>query len=193
MLIAMDGLRQLYKSMREQGIERQRFPYTHGKIVFDVFFFIDDNPFELLFGVHSHNFAFSFKVEKGFRVESQMDNEEYKRLCAILELRFDPNNTFSPANFLKSFNEHIPSIATPNRIPQPHETAAVRRDVHEAEKIYFCGWRNNNLQKDRVSPMNLDKTLKNLGKTVYDLCKRRNISSRWTDIYKDKIDFYLPD
>jgi len=194
MAVVLDGLRPLYKSMRTQGLERQRFPYSHGVANFDVFFFIDSQPFELLFGAHGHNLAFSFKVLNGFVVQdSNLSKEDYSELCRILDLTYDPNNKFSPASFLSSFNEKIPTTAKPDHVPQAHETVRFRRDVAEADKKYFCGWRNNNIQKDRVTPENLAKTLELLGKSIYEMCKRRNISTRWTDIAADRKDFFLPD
>ena len=54
----LDGLVELYKSMKVQGIDRYRFEYKCGRAVFDVFFFVDGSPFLLLFGVKAENFSF---------------------------------------------------------------------------------------------------------------------------------------
>ncbi|CAJ0780862.1 hypothetical protein LMG18090_01245 [Ralstonia mannitolilytica] len=45
----LDGLATLYKDMRAKKLERIRFDYRHGRVSFDVFFFIDGSPFVLLF------------------------------------------------------------------------------------------------------------------------------------------------
>jgi hypothetical protein len=194
MAVKLTGLRKLHESMRNQNIERQRFAYTHRTVNFDVFFFIDSTPFELLFGVYKHNLAFSFKVERGYLVEdSELSADDYKKLCKILNLSYNPGNKFSPTSFLLSFNKHIPSVAVPAKVPQAHETATVRKDVEESDKKYFCGWRNNSLPAATVTTENLAKTLKWLGKSTHDMCKRRNISSKWTDIESDRKNFFLPD
>ena len=43
----LDGLVALYKSMKNQDIDRYRFEYSHARALFDIFFFIDENPFIL--------------------------------------------------------------------------------------------------------------------------------------------------
>ncbi|WP_420793699.1 DUF6037 family protein [Pseudomonas aphyarum] len=114
----------------------------------------------------------------GFVVhDSNLANEDYRELYRILNLTYDPENKFSPASFLSSFNKKIHTTAKPDHVPQAHETIRFRRDVAEADKKYFCGWRNN-IQKDRVTPENLAKTLELLGKSTYEMCKRRTISTR---------------
>jgi len=55
------------------------------------------------------------------------------------------------------------------------------RNIEENERIYFCGWRNNNIN-ERVSDENLYKTKIAFGDEYFNICRQNNISSRWTDI-----------
>lgn len=192
-LITLDGLKPLYKSMQAQNIDRYRFAHQHGRIIFDVFFFIDEIPFLLLFGAREYNFSFEFKVERGFRVKPYIDKPEFKTLCNALELTYDPNNPFSPEAFLEDFNSRVSNSANLSGRVKPEEIVIYRRSVEEADKIYFCGWRNNNLRGEHVTTKNLEKTHMLLGANAYKICKLKNISSCWTDERIRASAFRLPD
>jgi len=178
--MVLDGLKNLYRSMKRQDLERARFQYKHRDLTFDVFFFIDENPFCLLFGAVQFNFAFEFAVRAGFVIEPRLSSDDYKALCAALGLKYDPNNPFSVKAFLEKFNEHIPNEIPPGSI-RPEQIAIYRRDVEEAEKIYFFQWRDNTAWGKNVTTDNLSKTKRILGNRAYEVCLKRNISSCWTD------------
>lgn len=182
MAIVLDGLRKIYGSMRKQQLDRQRFTYTKAAARFEVFFFIDTQPFELLFSAIGHNFVFSYEVGQGFVVANpNLTKEEYRKLCDVLGLTFDAGNPFSPRAFLTDFNRNIPTTAHPDKTPKPHETARVHRNVEEADKIYHCGFLDNSKLRRRVTPENLNKTKRLLGQKIHDLCVKKNLSSKWTD------------
>lgn len=171
----------LYKDMKAQDKGRAKFSYTHGPVTFDVIFFIDENPFSLLFGAKKHNLVFELTVERGFSVTCELPNAIYKALCKALELVYDPNNRFSVTAFLKSFASHIPQAFSINLSVAPHDVAIHRNDVEESSKIYFCGWRDNTVRNEQVTEKNLHKTKRLLGDVAYQACKSKNISSCWTD------------
>jgi hypothetical protein len=177
----LDGLVNLYRSMKSQGIDRCRFEYRHGRALFDVFFFIDDSPFILLFGAKGEAFSFEVEVTSGFNINPTLDSATYKELCRILGLEYDPNNPFSPKGFFAQFNQHVPRTASINANAEPHDIAQYRNVAEEEDKIYFLGWRNNDRRGERVSEVNLAKTKDLLGKKAYDRCNSKNISSCWTD------------
>jgi hypothetical protein len=178
--VILTGLKSLFKSMRRQDLERVRFQYIHGRVAFDVFFFIDEDPFCLLFGAVMFNVAFELAVRPGFEVDPHLPPEAYGALCKALGLRYDPQNPFSVKAFLTQFNAQIPSEIGPNTV-RPEQILQYRRDVEEVEKIYFFQWRDNSVRGENVTPENLLKTRRILGISAYEVCKRRNISSCWTD------------
>jgi Family of unknown function (DUF6037) len=177
----LDGLVDLYRSMKVQGIDRYRFEYRHGRAIFDVFFFIDESPFILLFGAKGEAFSFEVEVEVGFNINPTLDSNTYKELCRVLGLEYDPNNPFSPKVFFDQFNQNVPHTASIHAKAEPHEIAQYRNVVEEEDKIYFLGWRNNDLRGERVSENNLTKTKDLLGQKAYNRCNSKNISSCWTD------------
>lgn len=174
----LEGLRSLYKEMKNINLERYKIPFNYNNVSFDVFFFIDETPFILMFGVKALNFYFEVEVNNGFLINPILDKEVYYKLIEILNLNSNSNNPFKPQYFFEEFNKKIPGNISVNNKPKPHEIAQFRRDVEENEKIYFLGWKDNNLNNENVSPENLYKTKRLLGDNAFERCKRKNISSR---------------
>ncbi|MGZ9785443.1 DUF6037 family protein, partial [Bacillus pseudomycoides] len=138
----LDALIQLYQTMKSQGINRYKFDFTFNKVTFDVFFFIDESPFKLMFGAKLRNFYFELDVNPGFNISTYL-GEKYNELCEVLGLEYDPDNPFKSRRFFEAFNQRIPVTININNQPQPHDVARYRRDVEEADKIYFLGWLNH--------------------------------------------------
>jgi Family of unknown function (DUF6037) len=173
-------LKPLYREMRERDLSRCRFSYRRGRVNFDVFFFIDETPFSLLFGARAHNLAFEMAVREGFAVDTRIAPEQYKLLCKALDLQFDPANPFSPRAFLVDFGAALPAALPPDTEPHPHELAIYRPTVDRRDGTYFCGWRDNSVRNEHVSEDNLNKTRALLGFKAYEVCRRKNISSCWS-------------
>ncbi|EFU43417.1 hypothetical protein PVOR_03650 [Paenibacillus vortex V453] len=192
MTLKLTGLRELYADMRTKGIKRYKFGFTYNSVSFDIFFFADETPFKLMFGVKAHNFYFEVSVDKGFVIDTNL-GDKYTQLRKILGLQYDPDNPFKTFYFFSEFNNRIPKHADDKNKPEPSDIAYYRRDIEESEKIYFMGWRDNEKLKEKVSPENLYKTRMLLDYGAYLICKRKNISSRWTPDKSLAQSFYLPD
>ena len=63
----------------------------------------------------------------------------------------------------------------------------------KAEKIYFCGWFDNDKVGKKVREKNLEKTKEILGTDAYLMCKKNNISSKWTEDEEGATEYFLPD
>jgi len=188
----LNGLFDLYKDMKNNNIERYRFDYKNGKGNFDIFFFIDENPFILLFGAKGGNFSFEIKVKNGFIIDTKLDNETYKKLLKFLGIEYSEGDPFSTFKFFEDFNINIPNKLNVSNIAKPHEVIKYRKNVEESDKIYFWKWLDNTKQGNEVSPENLEKTKKILGEKAYLRCKEKKISSCWTDDENKKREFVLP-
>lgn len=189
----LTGIETLYRSMMDASIDRYRFNYKHGRATFDVFFFIDESPFVLLFGTRGENFYFEVAVAKGFQISTTLNPHDFKELCRVLRLEYNPDNRFSTHGFFEDFNAQIPGHIAPAGEVRPHELAKYRSIAEEADKVYFLGWRNNQISGDHVSQTNLDKTRLLLGLKAFNRCSQKNISSRWTDNPQRAVKFYMPD
>lgn len=167
--------------MIDQDIDLYQFEYKHGKALFDILFFIVENSYVLLFGAKGENFSFEITVSDSFEIEPYIESETYSGLCRVLRLRYNPDNRFSTRGFFEEFNQAIPRRARVTSIPEPHEIAIYRSVTEEENKIFFLGWRHNDIRKDQVSEANLMKTKTLLGYKAFKRCKDENISSCWTD------------
>lgn len=155
----LDGLIQLYKSMRSQDIGRTKFRYQHNHLTFDCLFFIDVEPFELVMGCIGHNFAIFLEIEKGFKIEPFINPKStFYDLLDALKTDKKSDNKFNPFKFFEAFNRQIPDSAKPRNTVKPQDIVKYVSNIEESDKIYFCGWLNNNLQGNQVSEKNLKKT-----------------------------------
>jgi hypothetical protein len=188
MAVVLSALRVLVREMRQRRIERMRMAYRHGRVEFDVFVFTDEAPFCVLFGAKRINLAFELAVRPGFEIDTFLAPPTYKALCKALDVTFDPEKPFSVRAFLQHFSRSIPQALPEDCEALPHEVAAYRRDVEDSARIYFCGWRDNTAHGERVSETNLHKTQRLLGERAYQNCRRRNMSSCWTDDQSRRVD-----
>lgn len=189
----LDNLSNLYNDMKQEQINRCKFIFKYNNTVFDVFFFIDEVPFKLALGVRVKNFYLELDVKRGFEINPYInDRKKYRELISVLELSYNSQTPFSPIYLFSKLNESIPLSIASTAKWNPQDTAYYKRDVEEADKIYFCGWFDNNLVNKKVRKQNLKKTKEILGLQAYEMCKSKNISSKWTDKERDLIEFNIP-
>lgn len=189
----LDGLIQLYKSMRSQDIGRTKFRYQHNHLTFDCLFFIDVEPFELVMGCIGRNFAIFLEIEKGFNIQPFIEPKStFFDLLNALKTDKKSDNKFNPFEFFEEFNKQIPDSTKPSNTVKPKDIVKYVSNIEESDRIYFCGWLNNNLQKNQVSEKNLEKTKWFMGQRVYEFAKRRNQSTKWTDDESKARELFFP-
>ena len=178
--IELHRLRLLHRSMNVRCIDRCRFPFRRNHKEFDVFFFADMEPYELMFGLVGDRWSMTVKIFEGYRVDTWL-GENYARLCEALGLKYDPNNPFRPKDFFEDLNRAIPREASRGNEVKPQDVARYLGNVEEADKIYFAGWRPHQDPEVRdVTERNLEKTRRLLGEDAYRLCLKHRISSAWS-------------
>lgn len=173
-------LGELYYSMKENNLKRCKFKFKYNNVEFDVIFFTDEKPFFLLFGVIGIGFSFEVKVKSYFDLEIMLERETYYKLRKILNIPKGENNPFKVSDFFKEFSTHIPKSANRVSVVKPRDIAVYRADLEEANKVYFYGWKDNTITNENVRPENLEKTRVLISAKMYEICKRKNISSKWT-------------
>ncbi|MGF6636810.1 DUF6037 family protein [Paraburkholderia sp. MM6662-R1] len=189
--IKLEALSQLYDSMTSQGMTKTKFEFRFRNLWFSVVYLTDSFPHELLFGCHAHNLFFVVAVGRDFVIGTYLGNA-YKPLLDALGLEPDPKQRFSPNVFFEEFKTAIPRSTTPANAPTITDIASVRRDVDEINKIYFVGWIHHDGISSKPTEANLLKTRRICGFDVYERCKRHYISSRWSDIEKDRRPYHEP-
>lgn len=171
------GLRTLHKDMME---ERATFSFEFNGKPFSCIFLTDVIPYRLyLTTLGLYPEVFDLEIEKGYKAKCFID--DYKKLVSYLEVKYDPTHKFVPLDFFEALNKKIPKKFTMR--PDYKETlkiASKKRVIEESTKVYFCGWRRNAVGQN-VRKENLEKTRSAFRDAKEELCKRKNISSCWTD------------
>lgn len=168
----LDNLKSLYSFIRKNEIERYQFNFNFRGKIFDVLYFIDEEPNILAFGVANHNFYFEIEVKSGFIIKAFID--DYRAFVRIMGFKYNENNKFKPSIFFEELNTYLPNV--PRNIkntPKPHEIAIYRNNVEETKKKYFLGWLNHKKSGNSVSPENLEKTKMLLSNKAYVTCKKK--------------------
>ncbi len=178
------ALESLHNNMKLNDMERVVFPFRYNEKGFSCIFITDILPYRLYLSTLGEK-AITFELEINNKYETSSYMEDYNKLIEYLELTYDPKHKFKPNDFFRSLNSKIP--ASCNNQPSYRDIiliAASHRNIEESNKIYFCGWRNN--KTGNVREGNLEKTRSAFGDVLAELCKKKNISSRWTDIDNDE-------
>ena len=117
--------------MGRAGITRYRWRFDRGPATFEAIFIMGtgDEPWELLLGAIGTDFAITLLVQRGFLVEAELPNPDYRALCRALQLNFDQNNHFKPTDFPVAWNEFQRLISLPLN---PRMTADDVHDVVDA-------------------------------------------------------------
>lgn len=151
------ALKILHEDMKVKNEERAIFPFTYNSKDFSCIFLTDIKPMRLYLSTLGKNpIVFEIEIDEKYCAKTYI--EDYKELILYLEIKYNPNHTFKPVDLFEALNNKIPKKF--QRKPNCSEVVSVaskRRRVEEADKIYFCGWRNNPTGYN-VSEMNIEKT-----------------------------------
>lgn len=176
----MDGLARLHASMQAIDLTRAKFRVRHNHLTFAGLFLADVTPYELALACLGHDFVLIFNASTAYEVSAYL-GEQYGALARALGTGAGSGNPLRSSDFLREIDAALPRTVTPGDRPTAADVVQVYRDVEEADKVHLCGWRDNTVRKERVSDTNLAKTRRLLGQDAYALCRRRNLSTCWTD------------
>ena len=137
------GIPALYRDMMRQGIVREAFNFTINGVTLKSIFLIDRKPFELIVGVVGTQFGFIIKLYKGFTAEWLNDADLWE-LRKLLNLKRS-GNQFTSFKLFREIDAHAPAKCSRQKISF-QDIAHYRRDVPEADKVFFCtashGWKD---------------------------------------------------
>lgn len=187
----LDRLEALHQSMNTQGIAKTRFIFNFRNLQFSVVYIAENFPHTLLIGCIANQLFFVLKVDRKYEISTYL-GDNYRALVDALNLQYDPDNHFRSNVFFEEFSQIIPTVANIANTPTITEIAILSRDVEEADKTHFCGWRPHDGVTSNVRQENLQKTLRLCGSAAYKVCKEHNISSRWTDDVNNAVPYYPP-
>lgn len=182
-------IKSLLQDMRRNKVKQDKFSFRYANIEFQVIFLIEREPYELLFGVVDHNFSFTLCLHKGFELD-EMPDDVYFSLRRLMKLQ-KCDEVLTSYKLIQYFASRIPKKYSGKKV-EPHEVAVYKqRNIPEADKIYFKGWRSH--ETDGRHVQNLEKTRLWLGNEAYEYCKKYNISSCWSNQPSERKTYYSPD
>lgn len=179
MAFKFTNLSTLHNNMIINNETRAKFSFTYNKRIFSCVFICDTFPFILIIAYLGHNFAVELRIAKDYSTSSYLDNSLYKQLIELIGIKFDPNNKFTPTTFFDIINNNIPEKYEKSNYYDVLLTERIIKDIEEADKIYFLGFRNNPSNQG-VSQKNFEKTNLAFGSKIANSLKQHNISTRWT-------------
>lgn len=181
-MVYMENLEIIKNEMDMKGITRTVFNFNINNKDFSCIFIVDITPFRLyLTTLGNEPYVIEFEISNDFEINPILSREDYKALIRYLEIKYNPDNKFSTINFLNDINAILPTVIINN----PHytdilQTVSQTREIEEADKIYFMGWKKLHAGQN-VSSQNAEKTLSVFGEKIAKLSVRSRISSCWTD------------
>lgn len=179
----LSNFKELHKKMISSKRKRCHFNIFYNKRELDIIFFTDESPYHLLIGAVGTSYSVVLPVNPGYILDNKIENDLYKKLCKVLGIRYVDGKSFKPSTFFSYLNDNIPfsKIVFKSYV----STVILSRYypvIEDSKRIYFLSWLDNDKSRHSVSQENLEKTRTLLGYEEYLLCKKNNISSRWTNI-----------
>lgn len=175
----MISLAQLHRSMREIGVDIQKFGIKTGAAEFDCLFSTRSDPFHLaLTSVGENPLYLGFEVRPGYNLNPYLGNK-YQEVLRLLYIDGRSSTPFKVTEWFLQIDGQIPKQAT-SRIPHVAEIVRLRPDIEEADKIHFLEWRYHT--KGSVTRKNLEKTDQLIGAEAGEHSRKFNASSCWSAV-----------
>ncbi len=188
----MSSLRDINNEMRKNNVFQVTFPFVYNQKTFSCIFINNLNPYRLYMTTLGREpITLEFEIKAGYKINIYIENDKYKALLEYLDLSSNNFSPFKPVYFFQALNEVLPSTQIRKaRRSEVFRTVNRVRQVEEADKVYFIGWRRLPSGQN-VSSENNEKTRLAFGDEIANVCLDRNISSCWTDIPTDEkaVDF----
>lgn len=179
----LESLKELYKSMKAQSLDVQKFMLKLNVVTFDCLFSTRELPFVLTLTSRGRGPKFlKFEVQNSFVVADYMDGVAYRDLAIVLKIDGRSGKPLVPKDFFAQIDSMIPRTASINWVPSCGEIIRLRHDITEdRDKPYFDGWIYWS-EESKKSPTqeNRKKTYILLGLEAYNHSKQYNASSSWT-------------
>ncbi|MFL0165273.1 MULTISPECIES: hypothetical protein [Clostridium] len=135
----------------------------------------------ILLAAEDYNTGFSIRIN----TKGQLDNYFPKANYEILKTIYK-NSDFKTKILCNRMLEEIKQLKLTDIKINSHCYSNKNNIVllEDDDKIYFKCWARNRVRSVRSN--NLEKTRKHFGREVYEICKKCNISSRWSSKFNDK-------
>ena len=175
----LPNLERMYNDMQRRRDVASSFDVIYNTHRFRCIFIADESEKTLYISSTGENaFTVVFNINDDFEFNSGISKTEYDNLVHYLELRYNPDNKFVPADFLAEFDAYSPNHVVER--PTPRERAVT---VNRATNLlngeeYFKGWIKWTVKNP--SPENFEKTKTLVGAFHAKRLRSAKISSAWS-------------
>ncbi len=185
-MVKLTQLADMYQRMCADNVYRVTFRYRNNRATLEVLFLADSAPGLLVIAARSaYPTTLTVRVDLAtFVISTYLSHAQYYALLTALGVESNPDNPFHTNKFFQDLDAHVPPYRPSRCAATPHQVAALTGcDVEEADKVYFVGWVPHTPESGRhVTAANLAKTRAIIGSAAYEICRSRNVSSRWSPV-----------
>ncbi len=183
-MLEFTNLRVLHADMLKQNETRAVFSFESNEKRFSCIFLSDIFPYRLYLSAFNIT-PVVFEFDKNYHVISRINPEDYSEFLKYFDLQDGPDRKFIPEEFLNALNSHIPlTFKEKPNYWNVLNIVSKQRKLEESNKIFFRGWYKNT--RKLVKAENLEKTRSAFGDERAEMCRKYNMSSRWTDTPEDE-------
>jgi predicted kinase len=173
----LEKLKYLHQNMTSVRLTRVCFSATVAQIKLDVAFIAEQNLFRLFVG--RQGAWVGVPIMPGYQLNPVLPYQDYLKLLKLMGADGQQGKFHSGA-FFQELVDTLPQIVEPKLLLRPHIATQLFGYVDEPGKHFFAGFAENPKSAE-VSRKNLEKTKFLLGQEAYILCRKLNMSSRWTE------------
>ena len=184
----LNKLKKYYSEIVKSDLTYNIFNFKKNNVNLEVIFDINVTPFKLHLIKSKPCMLLSFDVLEGFIIDLNIAKLDYKYLCKMLELKYDPNSPLRPREFFAELDSKIPTEITGKIISI--STMSKIYKTEEIDKPYYKGmtdWSKNGISERNYTKENREKT-RLLYPKIFNTIKDKNVSVLYTadESYKDK-------
>lgn len=128
---------------------------------------------------NTNNKFISLEIKKDFSIETSLNEEDYKNLITLLNIKFSKETPFSPSCFFFEFSKNIPTYEETREEIARKKIKYVSNFIDDIKNTSLIGKNDHNKDKKIVSIKNLNKTTILLGRELAINNKKNNISTIW--------------
>lgn len=178
----LNGLVPLHRAMKERGAESAAFPFEFGRVTCSALFFTDESPYKLVFYKHVSGERLEFEVHRGYIIRLPRSRED--EIVSFFEIPGGGLRWHLFNRLVEAINNQAPKEFRPPKTAERRAIAEARQ-LEEADKIYFCGFRDWSEINARTGCIrhrtdeNLRK-VKLLDRRMYEDIKDKDISVCYT-------------
>lgn len=178
-MMKMESLQSLHQSMKQLGLDKQRFTVRVGAANLECLFCTSDGPYSLALTSRGEKPSFAkLDVHRGYLIDDFF-GDQYQYILDMLRVDGHAGERLVPKTFLAQLDGVIPRKATQQNVPTASDILGIRHDIEDRDRPHFDCWIYWTKPQSPTKE-NMAKTKLILGGAALKHSKTHNASSRWS-------------